>query len=590
MRTPHPPAAKRPPRRGRLLLKAALVVGLVASVWQTFGPNPPLEVSAATTRITAPLRPDGTPDYGLALLEASRGEAPPGRNAAVPLLAAFWPSGDVSNLMPLADCRRLITELRAEALSGDAFSTLNTPKGREAIAAFLEKQLGRAVSPAAGGEIDHTIAHCEPVNRPWTSEDLPFLARWVARNARAYERIHEASRRPAWHWPPTRMLRGEPGAIGQSLPALSAIRDAGRKLSTRCNYYRGSGRYALAAEDALAILRLAGHLQSDKLVANRLIGFAVEGVGLDLVEKIASEARTDRETLGTLACGLRGLCPIESFAESMNTADRYVTLDLCVEGQHGALEEVADHAEAEYERLLADSSPDGMQFQPRRWQFLSPSIHAMATSTRVDWNVAMREINALIDRIVTAWGLPRAQRSAEFQRIDAESSERAPQAWNLRTAWRASTPAGRGRLVADVWASLYAVNNVRLASELEAAQDRRRFTELHVAFHGAYAETDVYPGSLDELPAQWRLDDFAVSDEEFPWVYERTDSGFTLQPKGAEMVGESSSDDEDLEPWPWKAGGWMRERSRGVGGWSADARGWESGDADTGQEPSADGE
>src|SRR5882724_4397934 len=64
-------------------------------LWQLCGPSPRVIISKETTYITAPLRPDGMPDYKRHVLEAAHQGVTPENNAAVLLWQATWP-GELS--------------------------------------------------------------------------------------------------------------------------------------------------------------------------------------------------------------------------------------------------------------------------------------------------------------------------------------------------------------------------------------------------------------------------------------------------------------------------------------------------------------
>src|SRR5262245_33362890 len=67
------------------------MVGIVFFLVNLFNTDAPIVPARDTTFITAPLRPDGLPDYEQYMLELSRKGATPDNNAAVIFWRVFWP-------------------------------------------------------------------------------------------------------------------------------------------------------------------------------------------------------------------------------------------------------------------------------------------------------------------------------------------------------------------------------------------------------------------------------------------------------------------------------------------------------------------
>ncbi len=83
-----------PPQKKRTVMwwiGGAFLLLLVLFLWQLFGPSPRIIVSPQTTYITAPLKPNGLPDYGRYLLDKSGEGVTPENNAAVLLLQSVGP-------------------------------------------------------------------------------------------------------------------------------------------------------------------------------------------------------------------------------------------------------------------------------------------------------------------------------------------------------------------------------------------------------------------------------------------------------------------------------------------------------------------
>src|SRR6187399_444073 len=87
-------ASFQPPRKKLSVfwwLGGIVLLAILLFVFQLFGPSPPIVVSPQTTYITAPLGPDGLPDYEKYVRDQSRQGVTPENNAATLLWPALWP-------------------------------------------------------------------------------------------------------------------------------------------------------------------------------------------------------------------------------------------------------------------------------------------------------------------------------------------------------------------------------------------------------------------------------------------------------------------------------------------------------------------
>ncbi len=340
----------------RVAAKIVLPLVLAAGLWWTFGPNPAIQVGPATTRLTAPLGSDGLPDYRRALLDAQQRGVTPDNNAAVPLVIAFWPHEDDSAILSMSQAQRITQQLGVPSPPplADAFTSRNTADFTDGIGRLLTERLDRSEWNLASdddADVDADIRRrsdidavrwgvCEPVGRPWTAEDIPFMAEWIEKNSAAYDRLVDASHRQAWYVPKVGRLDVEPTTLGPSLTAPLLIRSAFQNLFSRCNYYRGEGRHELAADEALAMLRLCQLAEQAPYNATRMIGFGMEKIGIELVEEMAREPRTTPAALRRLSVGLQALGTPPSFADAMDVGERYATLETFLMASDGGLAEL----------------------------------------------------------------------------------------------------------------------------------------------------------------------------------------------------------------------------------------------------------
>ena len=97
----------------------ALIPILLLAIFllQLFGPNPDIVITPETTRITAPLRPDGRPNYAEFLYARARIGVTPENNAAVLFWQAIWP-GELGpeHYQPMCEALRMEIPSGAESL------------------------------------------------------------------------------------------------------------------------------------------------------------------------------------------------------------------------------------------------------------------------------------------------------------------------------------------------------------------------------------------------------------------------------------------------------------------------------------------
>lgn len=567
----------------RIASRIVAPLALAAVLWLTFGPNPTIQVGPATTRITAPLGPDGLPDYRRALLDALQNDIARDDNAAAPLLMAFWPHGEDSAMLSKSQAQRLAKELGVASppLATQSFTSRDAPDFRDGIARMLAERLDRPEWKHATeddtdkeslrrSDIDYVRwGVCDPVGRPWTAHDLPFMAEWIEKNAGAYDELINASHRSTWFFPKIGRLGDESKTLGPSLAESYLIRSAVQNLISRCNYHRGEGGYEPAATDALAVLRLCQLAEKAPFNTTRMVGFGMEKLVMGLLKEIAQDPMTTPAALRLLSDGLRSLGPPPSFADAMDVGERYATLETFILASRDGLGAVGQRIEREHQELGVSMEilKDG-SLREQRWVFLSPTVHAMAKQLTVDWNVVLRQVNETIDEVTDAMRLPAKQRRNALLLLDAKNDARGAKGWTSGSLANAMTPAGRGRLIADAWAAQHAVQGGMLSSMADDAAFQRRLIEIKLALalyraeNGAYPDTiaDLPPGSLS-TPFEELLDGSVIEDE---LEYVRSANGYHLRNVSAgvtEDLIDGESPVREPEPWPWAPGGELFERA-----------------------------
>jgi hypothetical protein len=229
-----------------------------------------ISVGTETTRITTPLLPDGTPDYGK-WLNGKYGEGVTTANNAAPLL--------FSKRTELVD-------------AGQTF-----------------------FDDSPGGSVSRWYSE------PWKEAECPACAARLARNAGALAAVAEAVRRPRYFEPSPQGTR-----LGEAVPSLLRIRHYANALAARGMLRLGRGDVAGARDDALAVEQLASRLGEGHTLIHRLIAIACQGIGAPLVGRVAA-ASTTRDDAQRLLAELRELPAVRTTAEALDDYERLSSLD-----------------------------------------------------------------------------------------------------------------------------------------------------------------------------------------------------------------------------------------------------------------------
>jgi len=281
-----------PPRRKLHVLWVLAALVFLFAVWfcyQLFGPNPAIVVSKETTFITEPLGPDGLPDYEAYLLEQGSKGVTPENNAAVLIWQAMWPGG-LEQEHWLLMCDALGMEKMPSAK--DALVPPYDKTVRDKIVLELAKRFSEQASGAEPKEDYFSDAWQNQLRdgaaydlvgeagaHPWTSEQIPALAKWVEQNQKPLDLLVEASKRPRYYSPSPSMLDGSKDMLlaAPLLLDVQMMRGTLRALQVRAMWHLGEGRTAEAWKNFLACHRIARLTSENPTLVSQLVALAIDG-------------------------------------------------------------------------------------------------------------------------------------------------------------------------------------------------------------------------------------------------------------------------------------------------------------------------
>lgn len=485
--------------------------------WQLFGPTPAIIVSRETTYITAPLRPDGLPDYEAYLLEKMRAGVTPENNAAVLLWQALGPI-DMSQEEFEAVCR----EIGLETLPAPDACAVEVSKATwerrlkqwlVEVGVLPPLDLDKPYDP----ETDHLpdspsmiVARLTEqfAERPWTRRQVPPLGDWLDQYGSAIDLLVEGSQRPRFYSPPPAFLNDVPDSLLSLLhPQIAARRDAVRILATRAMGHLGDGHHEQAWEDILAIYRWSLLTNQGEGLIELLTSYTILGIAQaptlalfdtdELTEEYARKILRDLNTLSTEQILI---------AQAIEDGERVHGLSMIID------------------ELLLKENSDAMLFGMR---------------VAFDWNVILRRKNEFQDKLGEAARIPkwsRRQQTLEQIVVDSESKLKGK-------AFRPlfSTRRVRSQFIADVFLALLtpSVKNVvaaetRTCTQLDLVQLAAALM-VYRAVHGEYPDRldELVPTMLDALP----VDLYSGK----PFVYRLTSNGYLLYSCGPNGIDDGGN-------------------------------------------------
>jgi hypothetical protein len=514
-----------------------LLIGLF--FFQLFGPGPRIIVSPQTTYITKPLGKNGLPDYEQYVLELYREGTTPENNAAALIWPALWP-GELG----AADYAAVAAELGLKQIPSrkDSLVPAGGNANRDRVAAWLIRP-GAKPAPAEGSSdasavpssnggapigddlslqaqeaADEAIGRA--MSRPWTTEQLPPLAKWVEENRKPLDLIVEGSRRPRCYFPSPSLLNNKNETlVAMMLPGTQGVREAGRSLGTRAMWSLGEGRVDDAWADILAIHRIARLAPQGNTLVEQLVAIALGGIACDRTITLLHHGNLSPEQAQNILRDMITLQPHTKMADSIDFLERAMFLDVVTHIATGKADEILPEFAAG---------------------------QTLFTVVSVDWNIVLRTGNKYYDRIGAAFRLPsHADRKQAMSQIHGDIMQLEQDFQSPATLVAAAfSQSERSDAVAAVMANLF----MPALDACMNAQDRANTTleltrlasalAVYRAEHGAYPETleDLTPVVLEKLPVD-------IYNEK-PYIYGRDGEGYLLFSPGENGVDDGGSNQQ----------------------------------------------
>ncbi len=261
--------------------------------------KPSFTISKETTVITAPLRPDGYPDYLAAVNERCRKGVTPENNAAVLFLKAMG-LGDAGKQYRDRYCKAL----GIEPLADDHTYFVSLDK----YAGMMDQELWKQFDLAQ--------------RRPWKTDEFPLIAGWLEENKPSIDLVVEASRRPRWYSP--MISDKETVLLGVALPVVDHLREAGRCVAARAMERIQGGKIDQAWADLLAGHRLARLTGQGPTLIEALVAMTLEGKFCEADRALLQDARLTADQITRMRANLAKLPPPADLADKLDSAERFM--------------------------------------------------------------------------------------------------------------------------------------------------------------------------------------------------------------------------------------------------------------------------
>ncbi len=547
-------------RNSKKWLWTLVVLGIMIAIGViVFHPSKPKlgppTVGYDTTRLTGPLRADGTVDYIAALNQMYSKGVTPDNNAAVLLLRAIGPDAIDAQIRDEVYRRLGMAPLPAEGnyfVSLDDFAKEHTSRlipatqpqtdpndDAEVFRGFKGSAPTTTPTPICSMPVGSTawyVAHeqlDETLSRPWSADEFPVLADWLMANEIPLAMAVEASKREKYYRPMVVPPGKLPVLMETFTQGLGTYRGIAKALACRATLKADQGDVQAAWQDLLAIQLLAKRV-SDNTLIGLLVAMSMESKAHSAMEGLFGHCIVDDATARTILRDLEALAPLPAIADIIDGHERLFTLE-----------------------FFTLCSMRGTKFALGIYSAIDcPDI-------RADWDEVLRESNRQFDRVVAILRLPTfPDRNRELERLEDELMEFLnPESWFRDTTWdciewladKVGTTwqredvfitAMRKEPAKAILATIPAIYG-RAGNLRDVAEMTNSLLRLAATLAAFKAERGEYPADLAELSPDYLKtipNDLFI---EKPLHYSRTAGGYVLYSVGPDMTDDGGDEYED---------------------------------------------
>lgn len=486
-----------------LFLVAALPVACVVAA-PLPAVKPKFKLGKDTTVLTGPLATDGYIDYQQALNDLWRKGVTPQSNAVVRLLDVLGPKPGGQEWRPEA--------LKLLGVPAPAAGKYLVP-----INEFFADERN---------DLGFSDRESDRASRPWTAEDDPKFDEWLTKNEKPLACVPEALKRKDWFFPLVSPQRdGKRGSLLATRPFAAELREIARALSIRAMRRCGDKKYDDAWRDVLTIYHLARRTPQAGSGIDHLVGSSFEHIAAFKVLELIEAANPTAAQVKRWLADLDGLPARRSFAEAMDTTERFGVLD-CMREFHemgtGALPFITED-----KKQTADE--------------------VARTFGKMNWEVVLRRVNERHDQAVAAHRQPtHPKRAAALAKLEAELNTKPkdpnrfvlfPPPEDFLALFVGRTERDLSSVVpvefADMVLLTYHPAMTKIAEASTRTEQVSRNVRVALALAACWADNKKYPAKLADLAPKYltQVPDDLFADK--PLLYTPAKDGYLVYSVGA---------------------------------------------------------
>lgn len=468
---------------------ALLMIGLLIASVRAFAgqriedSHDCVTISRDTTYITEPLDGDGLPDY-VAALNRRFGEGVTSDNNAVVILLEAWGPAEVCRGLTKEDQEHYIRMLGLSSLPQAGAYFINL------LDYIKDHPEGKTYANAAPGDNPLWKQSSAAEKRPWSKEDCPIIADWLAANDKPLALLVEASKRPRYFDPimlrHREQLTDMPGGWFSPVPYWGWLRGhsiveplAMRAMGQLYDEKAGEAWNSLLACHRFARLLAQGPASDDVRSAN-----FIEYRTLLCDRSLLNKGRLTVDQVTKIREDLDRLPPLAKNADKFDLGERYLCLCWALRSRCDGL------------RLLKETLAERSSSRSDTADAAKAALNIVGAE-KPDWNLVLRTINSCFDRIVEAQraptGLERKEGIERFNRdLLAEAEAPYDSAVHSKDLYSKRIALAFVFIVALEEDADFTVGEDRIAMELELIR-------LAFALAQYQADCGVYPARLSQL-------------------------------------------------------------------------------------------
>lgn len=441
----------------------------------------PYTISKETTYFTGPLKADGSIDFFAAINDHYSAGVTNENNAARFILPLLDPAE-----FAVVNSSRREQRLRALGLE---------PSEHPVEKAFQDVGPYFKVPAEQIQELDKQFS--EAMIRPWTKQEFPRIAEWLADNDDALNRIAAGAKKERFFVP--FIAEEESDAIFQVLlEHVQAHRYVVRALQVRANLQLGEQNWDEAWADILSIRDLGRLISQGPSLVEGLVSISITAAACDSAKRFIETAKRDSVDWPALQQSWN-ITPIARLGESLSTSERATIVQMICR-----FTDDSDQAADDFQTVRANSRSFGLIFENNLMsnKAFAGMLREMARSGEIQMDDTLRYVNGMYDRAIAISDMTNARERLDVlnqlsdeAREMARERERKPSLLDGFTT-KADAPSIQ---FAKAMLSTYmpAVDNIYLAQW--RTQGSMHVIELTLAARDLQARTGHWPESLRQL-------------------------------------------------------------------------------------------